>query len=123
MSEQRRRILLIDDDETILETVRLALESHGYDVEVARDGAAGIRRAEHRQPDLIVLDLVLPNRNGFAVLERIRKSLVSPPRVIMLTGSGEDRYRQAAEARGADAFLPKPVDMALLLARIAELLA
>ena len=122
MIDPKKRILLVDDDEEIVETVKLALQDHGYDVLVARDGSEGLMRAERDAPDLIILDMIMPKRSGFSVLDHIRKRHASSPRIIMLTGNEEQRYRDFAASRGVDAFLAKPFEMPQLLEEVESLL-
>lgn len=116
-----RRILLVDDDDSIVEPVRMALLERGHEVLRARDGHEAILRVERDQPDLVVLDLVMPRRSGFSVLDRIRSGPTSP-RVVMVTGNAEPQYRAAAELRGADAFMAKPFDIDELLEVVESLL-
>jgi two-component system response regulator MprA len=118
MSQQPHRVLLVDDDESILESVRCALAGRGYEVLVARDGFEALARAERDSPELIVLDLVMPKRNGLNVLDRLRACNASSPHIIMLTANNEQRHRDFALARGVDAFLAKPFEMEALLEEV-----
>lgn len=122
MNDLKKRVLLVEDDEEILQTVQIALEKQGYDVLVARDGTEGLVRAERDAPDLIILDLIMPRRSGFTVLDRLHRSPFRAPRIIMLTANAEARYRRFAESHGADAFLPKPFEMSHLLREVETLL-
>lgn len=122
MSDETKRVLVVDDDEQILESVRLALEDHGYEVLTARDGAEGLVRAERDEPDLIVLDVVLPKRSGFTVLDHLRRGPLRTLPIIVLTASDEQRHRDFAASCGADRFLPKPFDMSDLLTEVDRLL-
>jgi len=72
------RVLLVDDDESILEVISTAFEHRGYGVLEARDGSEALVRAERDAPDLVVLDLVMPRRSGFAVLDRLRQRHATP---------------------------------------------
>ena len=74
MEASRKRVLIVDDDEQIVEAVQMALEEKGYEVLTAGDGAEGLVRAERDEPDLILLDVVLPKRSGFTVLDHLRRS-------------------------------------------------
>ncbi|MCL4193663.1 MAG: response regulator, partial [Thermoguttaceae bacterium] len=67
---QTKRILLVDDDTEIVESMKLALEASGYQILVARDGNQGLAMAEREDPDLVILDMMMPKRSGFLVLER-----------------------------------------------------
>ena len=118
MSDSKKRVLLVDDDEEILEVVQLALLGRGYEVLLARDGAEALVRAERDAPDLIVLDVVMPKRSGFVVLDSIRKLHDHTPRVIILTANDEPRHRDFAASRGVDAFLAKPFEIDELLTKV-----
>lgn len=122
MTERAKRILLVDDDAEVLESVQLILEEQGYEVIVARDGTEAMTRVERDHPDLVVLDVVMPRRSGFTVLHRIRQNRRSAPRVVMLTGNDEQQYRDFAADRGADAFLGKPFDLDELVATVQSLI-
>ena len=79
--QDKKRILIVDDDPEISESTRLALEALGYEVEVARDGATGLALAERRRPDLMILDMMMPKRSGFLVLETLRQIDDFPTRI------------------------------------------
>jgi len=122
MSLPSPRILLVDDDEGLLECLRVALEARGLAVQVARDGNEALCRIETETPDVVVLDLVMPRRSGYAVLSRIRRRPDGTPRVLVASGNDEPRHRENAVQRGADAFLAKPyavADCILLIERLA----
>jgi DNA-binding response OmpR family regulator len=69
-----KRILLVDDDPEIIESLRYALGTKGYNISVARDGNQGLAMAERDAPDMVILDMMMPKRSGFLVLERLRRS-------------------------------------------------
>ena len=73
-----KRILLVDDDAEIVESLRLALESNGYTVLIARDGNQGLALSERENPDLVILDMMMPKRSGFLVLEKMRRTRDTP---------------------------------------------
>lgn len=129
MSEQeakkaeQKTILLVDDDNEIVETMRFALESRGYRVLVARDGNQGLALAERDDPDLIVLDMMMPKRSGFLVLEKLRQSRRIPTKVIMVTGNEGNRHKAYAEMLGVDDYIRKPFAMDRLLDSVGRLLA
>ena len=116
------RILIVDDDAEIIEVVRTALESKGYDVLIARDGNQGLAMAEHDQPDLVILDMMMPKRSGFLVLEKLR-TLEMPVKVIMITANEGSRHKQYAEMLGVNEYLRKPFAMDKLLESVQRLLA
>lgn len=122
MSASGNRVLLVDDDADIVEVVRHALEDRGYEVIVARDGIEGIRRAERETPDLILLDLVMPGRSGFSVLDRLSPTVAKTARIVMMTANTEPEYREHAESRGVDAFVNKPFEVGELLDRVDALM-
>lgn len=123
MSRLKKRVLLVDDDEQILDALGCVLRERGYDVVVARDGVEGLARAERDAPDLIVLDVVMPRRSGFLVLERIRQRRLHSPRIIMVTATCEQRHRDFAALHGVDDFIEKPFDVAQLVTKVDQLLA
>lgn len=120
----RRKILIVDDNAQLVKLLRLAFRSAGYSVATAGNGIEALRKATGVGPDLIVLDLVLPELDGFAVCERLRRSskTASIP-VIMLTGLCSQFARLASMESGGTAFLTKPVRPSELVSRATELLA
>ena len=122
MVNSPKRILVVDDDESIIESVRFALQERGYDVIVAHDGSEALMRVERDAPDLILMDMIMPKRSGFSVLDRLGKFPSQCPPVIMMSGSAEPRHRDYAESRGVTLFLSKPFEMTDLLDRIDTLL-
>jgi DNA-binding response OmpR family regulator len=118
-----RRILLVDDDVEIVESMRAVLESRGYQILVARDGNQGLVMAEKEEPDLVVLDMMMPKRSGFLVLERLRRSRPNPMRVIMITANEGSRHKAYAEMLGVDDYIRKPFAMDRLLDSVDRLLS
>jgi two-component system KDP operon response regulator KdpE len=110
------RVLVIDDEPQIRRALRTALAAHGYAVEVAADGAAGLATVATWLPDVVVLDLVMPGLDGFAVLRQVRSWSDVP--VIVLSARGQEPDKVAALDQGADDYLTKPFGMAELLARL-----
>jgi DNA-binding response OmpR family regulator len=117
------RVLLVDDDTEIVESMRTVLESRGYEILVARDGNQGLMMAEKEEPDLVVLDMMMPKRSGFLVLEKLRRSRPVPMRVIMITANEGSRHKAYAEMLGVDDYIRKPFAMDRLLASIDKLLS
>lgn len=115
MTTNRRRVLIVDDDEGILEVVSTAFTRRGFEVSVARDGAEALVRAELDSPDLVVLDIIMPRRSGLAVLERIRERDGAHPPVIVVTADTNPQHEVSARAHGASEFLEKPFDVAALV--------
>ena len=117
-----KRVLLVDDDAEIIESMRTVLESRGYEILVARDGNQGLVMAEKDEPDLVVLDMMMPKRSGFLVLEKLRRSSPNPIRVIMITANEGSRHKAYAEMLGVDDYIRKPFAMDRLLDSVNRLL-
>jgi DNA-binding response OmpR family regulator len=122
MTDSPKRVLLVDDDADIVEPVKLALQEHGYEVLVAGDGSEALMRVERDAPDLILLDVIMPRRSGFSVLERLSRRGGHVPPVIMMSGSADSRNRDYAESQGVAHFLSKPFEMDELIDRVDSLL-
>ncbi len=117
-----KRILLVDDDAEIIESLRLALESNGYTVLVARDGNQGLALTERENPDLVILDMMMPKRSGFLVLEKMRRTRDTPLRVIMITANEGSRHKAYAEMLGVDDYIRKPFPMDRLIESVKRLI-
>ena len=120
--QKRQRILLVDDDHEIVESVRFALEANGFEVLIARDGNQGLSMAEREDPDLVILDMMMPKRSGFLVLEKLRRSRPVPLRVIMITANEGSRHKAYAEMLGVDDYIRKPFAMDRLMESVKRLL-
>ncbi len=118
-----KRILLVDDDAEIVESMKLALEAKGYQILIARDGNQGLAMAERADPDLVILDMMMPKRSGFLVLERLRRTRRIPIRVIMITANEGSRHKAYAEMLGVDDYIRKPFAMDRLMESVDRLLA
>jgi two-component system, OmpR family, response regulator MprA len=114
------RVLVVDDEETIVDFVTMGLEHAGFAVTAARDGRAALAAFEAEPPDLIVLDWMLPGVDGLQVCRRIRARSDVP--ILMLTARGEVDDRVEGLEGGADDYLPKPFKFKELLARVRALL-
>jgi DNA-binding response OmpR family regulator len=121
-ARDRKRILLVDDDREIVESMRVALEAAGYEVRVARDGNQGLAMAEREDPDLVILDMMMPKRSGFLVLEKLRRTRPIPVRIIMVTANEGNRHKAYAETLGVDDYIRKPFAMDRLLDSVGRLL-
>jgi DNA-binding response OmpR family regulator len=117
-----KRVLLVDDDAEIVESLRLALESNGYNVLVARDGNQGLALSERENPDLVILDMMMPKRSGFLVLEKMRRTRDTPMRVIMITANEGSRHKAYAEMLGVDDYIRKPFPMDRLIESVQRLI-
>jgi DNA-binding response OmpR family regulator len=114
------RILVIDDEEDIRNLLEELLRRAGHEVEQAADGRAGLRALHSSRPDLVLLDVTMPNLDGWQTLERIRD--LSDVPVLMLTGRGEELERVRGLKAGADDYVTKPFGRQELLARVEALL-
>jgi two-component system, OmpR family, response regulator RegX3 len=114
------KILVVDDEESLLETVRYALSRESFEVVVARDGAEAIRQFEAERPDLLVLDLMLPVLGGIDVCRRIRATSRVP--ILMLTARDGEVDRVVGLEMGADDYVTKPFSLRELVARVRALL-
>jgi DNA-binding response OmpR family regulator len=118
-----QRVLIVDDDQEIVESVRFALEANDFDVLIARDGNQGLAMAEKEDPDLVILDMMMPKRSGFLVLEKLRRTRPVPLRVIMITANEGSRHKAYAEMLGVDDYIRKPFAMDRLMESVKRLLA
>src|SRR5476651_1732545 len=120
-----KRVLLVDDDHDILTSMQAAFEPTGATVDTANNGNKAVELAEKNQPDLIILDMMLPGRSGFLVLERIKskKPRCAKPHVIMITGNQGARHKMYAESLGVSEYFHKPVKMDKLISTAEKLLA
>lgn len=125
MSEERRRVLVVDDEPYIGRIIQLKLEDGPYDVELALDGRSALTLLRSQDAiDVILLDIMMPHMSGLDVLAQLRQlphRRATP--VIMLTGKGQEADRERAASLGATDFLTKPFSPKKLLARIDELFA
>lgn len=114
------KILVVDDDNNICELLRLYLEKEGYSVTIARTGMQAVRSFAEHQPDLMLLDIMLPELDGWQVCREVRKYSNKP--IIMLTAKGETFDKVLGLELGADDYVVKPFDMKELLARVRAVL-
>lgn len=115
------RIVVVDDDIDVADSMRLALTTEGASVRVVSDGNAAVRTILDDKPDVVLLDMMLPKRSGFLVLEQI-KGYEDSPIVIMVTANEGKRHQNYAESVGVDRYLQKPVPLTLLIETVKELL-
>jgi DNA-binding response OmpR family regulator len=119
----KKKILLIDDEEDIVHLVEFRLKAAGYEVISAFDGQSGLDKARSENPDLIILDLMLPKMDGYKVCRMLKfdEKYKHIP-VIMFTARAQDNDKKTGEEVGADAYVIKPFEPQMLLGKIAELL-
>ncbi|MAT71090.1 MAG: two-component system response regulator [Planctomycetaceae bacterium] len=116
-----KRILLVDDDAEIIESLRLALEAEKFEVLIARDGNQGLALIERESPDLVILDMMMPKRSGFLVLERLKRLGEKKQRIIMITANEGNRHKAYAEMLGVDDYVRKPFPMDRLIQSVKRL--
>lgn len=116
------KILVVDDEPTLLQTVRAYLEQEGYEVRTAQNGQAALQEARAFDPDLVLLDIMLPGLDGLEVLRRLRQGDVAPDLrdvyVIVLTARGDEMDRVVGLELGADDYVTKPFSPRELVARV-----
>jgi two-component system alkaline phosphatase synthesis response regulator PhoP len=121
MTEERPRVLVVEDDLSILTGVSMNLRFEGYEVLQAQDGAQGLQLAVQESPDLIVLDVMLPQMNGYEVLRELRGRGLRTP-VLVLSAKGLERDKVLGLDLGADDYVVKPFGVAELMARVKAVL-
>lgn len=120
MPEKKTTILIVDDDLQLLQLVALNLELEGYAVLLAGDGQQALTQIETHAPDLVLLDVMMPRMNGFAVCHRVREFSTVP--IIIITAQGRSQDKVRGLDLGADDYLTKPLNMDELLARVRAVL-
>ncbi len=120
-----KSILVVDDDPDIVAAMRAVLDEAGADVSAAVDGEQAVDMAEEIDPDVVILDAMLPKRSGFLVLERLKRKSKKgqKPFIIMITGNEGKRHQKWAESLGVDGYFNKPFRMDRLVSSVEKLLA
>ncbi len=116
-------MLLVDDDPEIVETLKFALSRNGYEVFIARNGNEALAMAETKEPDLMILDLMMPKRSGFLVLEELRQTGRSPLPVIVITANEGSRHKEYVEMLGVNEYFCKPIAIESLLHSVEKLIS
>ena len=111
-----RKVLIVEDDRNIADLLRLYLEKEGMDCQVAGDGLVGLEKFNQFQPDILLLDIMLPGMDGWSVCRKVRESSKVP--IIMLTAKGELEDKVSGLEMGADDYITKPFEMKEVLARV-----
>jgi len=119
----RKTILVIDDEPFLVKALKIRLELAGYKVITAYDGLEGLNKAQDEKPDLIILDVMLPKKNGYQICQQLKSDdQYQHIPIIMLTAKGQKSDKEWGEKTGADIYLTKPFEDTELLAKIKELL-
>jgi DNA-binding response OmpR family regulator len=116
------KILIADDEPNIVTSLEFLMSRQGYETRVARDGDEALMEVERFEPDLVLLDIMLPRRDGFEVCQKLRADGWSELKIVMLTAKGRDVEIEKGLAVGADAYVTKPFSTGELVARVAGLL-
>ena len=116
------KVLIVDDEPNIVLSLEFLMEQQGYETRVARDGEEALVEVARFRPDLVLLDVMLPRRDGFEVCQRLRADGWSDLKILMLTAKGRDVEIEKGLALGADGYVTKPFSTAELVARVADLL-
>lgn len=118
-----QRILIVDDSPTELALARSVLQQAGYQVQTATNGDQAIELADKETPDLVVLDVVMPKKNGFQVCRHLKMGAATKSvKVLMLSSKGQEADRFWAMKQGADLYMTKPFDARTLLTNVESLL-
>lgn len=118
-----KKILIVEDDPSFSRAINHIIEKEGYEVITASNGMAGLRMAKGENPDLLILDVMLPGLDGFEICHQLRQDpLTENLPIIMLSAKGQEIDRTTGLKVGANEYLTKPVDRALLLEKITSLL-
>ncbi len=119
-----KRVLVVDDEPNILLSLEFLMAQAGYEVSTAADGEAALQAIEAARPDVVLLDVNIPKRNGYQVCETIRANPAwGHVRVVMITAKGRDVEREKGLALGADDYIIKPFSTHEVVAKVAEVLA
>ncbi|GAB4513935.1 MAG: response regulator transcription factor [Anaerolineae bacterium] len=114
------KVLVVDDDPNLLRFLQVNLEQRGYKVDLARDGVEALEKVREGRPDLVILDLMMPRKDGWEVCREIRKTSIVP--IIVLSARGDEEGKVEALYQGADDYLTKPFGVRELMARVQAVL-
>jgi DNA-binding response OmpR family regulator len=119
-----KKILIVEDDPSFSRAISHMIEKEGYSVVTASNGLTGLRMAAEEEPDLLILDVMLPGLDGFEICSRLRKELrTANLPIVMLSAKGQEADKTTGLKVGANEYLTKPVDRAVLLEKLTSLLA
>jgi DNA-binding response OmpR family regulator len=116
------KVLIVDDEPNIVLSLEFLMNQRGYETRVARDGEEALVEIERFRPDLVLLDVMLPRRDGFEVCQTLRAEGWSELKILMLTAKGRDVEIEKGLALGADGYVTKPFSTGELVARVSEML-
>ena len=123
MNGKKKKILVVDDEEHIVRVVKDRLEAFGYEVETAYDGQVGLEKAKTVNPDLMILDLMLPKLDGYQISRMLKFDIkYKHIPIILFTARAQENDKIMGQQVGADAYITKPFVPDILLAKIKELL-
>jgi len=121
--DDKKKILVIDDEEDIQKLLKIRLEQEGFSVITANDGEKGLKAAELEMPDLILMDIMMPNMDGYSCLKEIRKiQKIKDTHVLMLSGKEEEKIRDLFAFQKISGYMEKPFELDNLVAKIKEIL-
>ncbi|MFA5388649.1 MAG: response regulator [Candidatus Omnitrophota bacterium] len=121
--DERKKILVIDDEEDIQKLLKIRLEQEGFTVVTAGDGERGIQTAELEKPDIIIMDIMMPNMDGYSCLKEVRKSQkIKDTPVLMLSGKEEEKIRDLFAFQKISGYVEKPFELDILVMKIKEIL-
>lgn len=119
----KKRILVVDDEPDLVETLSFRLEASGYEVIKADDGQKGLDKARSEKPDLIILDLMLPKLDGYKVCRMLKfDEVYKNIPIILFTARAQEQDKKMGQDVGADGYITKPFEPQVLLAKIQELI-
>ncbi|MGH2988666.1 MAG: response regulator transcription factor [Solirubrobacterales bacterium] len=116
------KVLIADDEPNVVTALEFLMRQRGYETRVARDGDEALAEVEGFRPDLILLDVMLPRRDGFEVCQKLRAEGWEELKIVMLTAKGRDIEIEKGMALGADAYVTKPFSTGELVERVAAML-
>lgn len=118
-----KKILIVDDDPNIVISLEFLMKREGFDVAVAMDGEAALQSMAERAPDIVLLDIMMPKKDGYEVCQQIRATPAwDSVKVVMVTAKGRDTERSKGLAMGADAYVTKPFSTKDLAQQVRQLL-
>lgn len=119
-----KKILIVDDEQNIVISLEFLMKREGYEVSIASDGEEAVARIRAEQPDLVLLDVMMPRKGGFEVCQEVKSDpVLKAVRILMLTAKGRDTEVARGLAMGADAYMTKPFSTRDLVEKVRAMLA